>query len=150
MPQEENDSIRRIASHETIPLRHKILRPNMTPAECVYPGDDDTSSYHFGAFDNDALIGIVSLMPEKSPHSDTSSSYRLRGMAVEPHLQGKGIGKQIVECVLKTLRDDGIKLIWCNARTHAIPFYERCAFKVVGEEFDIPHIGPHFVAQIEL
>ena len=35
--------------------------------------------------------------------------------------------------------------LWCNARLHAVGFYERQGWKVEGDEFDVPDIGPHFV-----
>ena len=34
-------------------------------------------------------------------------------------------------------------LLWCNARTSAMGFYQNVGFEKIGEEFDIPTVGPH-------
>lgn len=36
-------------------------------------------------------------------------------------------------------------LLWCNGRTRALGFYARLGFTAVGEEFVVPHSGPHYV-----
>ena len=35
------------------------------------------------------------------------------------------------------------EILWCNARTTAFEFYEKMGFTIVGDEFDIPNLGPH-------
>ena len=37
-----------------------------------------------------------------------------------------------------------------NARTLAVPFYRAHGFVSVGEEFEIPDVGPHFVMRGEV
>jgi predicted GNAT family N-acyltransferase len=34
-------------------------------------------------------------------------------------------------------------LLWCNARTPAVRFYQKQGWTPVGEEFDVPLAGPH-------
>ncbi|MEQ1898473.1 MAG: hypothetical protein ABL971_13920 [Vicinamibacterales bacterium] len=36
-------------------------------------------------------------------------------------------------------------MLWCNGRTPALGFYTRLGFTAVGEEFVVPHSGPHYV-----
>jgi predicted GNAT family N-acyltransferase len=40
--------------------------------------------------------------------------------------------------------EHGATRLWCNARTPAVGFYERHGWTTVGEEFDVPPIGPHY------
>lgn len=45
-----NPDIRPVAPDETLALRHKLLRPHLTPVTCVYPGDDAVTTIHLCAF----------------------------------------------------------------------------------------------------
>jgi len=39
----------------------------------------------------------------------------------------------------------GGTMLWFNARTVAVPFYEKHGFATRGDEFEIPGVGPHYV-----
>ncbi|MAE73565.1 MAG: GNAT family N-acetyltransferase, partial [Bdellovibrionaceae bacterium] len=39
----------------------------------------------------------------------------------------------------------GCDKLWCNARTSAVPLYDRAGFTKIGDEFEIDPIGPHFL-----
>ena len=43
-----------------------------------------------------------------------------------------------------------IELLWCDARLEATGFYERLGFKMKGEIYNVPNIGPHKLMYIEL
>jgi hypothetical protein len=36
-------------------------------------------------------------------------------------------------------------LIWFNARTSAVGFYKKMGYEIVGSEFEIKEVGPHFL-----
>ena len=73
-------------------------------------------------------------------------------MAVEPAFQSKGLGRALVEVLEREAVEDPpaganggpVRLLWCNARTPAVPFYRKLGWQVVSEEFLIPTAGPHF------
>ena len=89
-------------------------------------------------------MGIASLYREARP-SGAPRGWRLRGMATEPAVRGSGFGALLLQaCVDHVARSGGGEL-WCNARLPALGFYRTAGFAVVGEQFDIPGIGPHFV-----
>ena len=78
-------------------------------------------------------------------------AYRLRGMAVDPAFHRRGIGRLLLQLLESRVLESGYTtLLWCNARTPAVPFYKSMGWKVVSEEFDIPTAGPHFVMIKEL
>lgn len=112
----------------------------------VYPLDRLADSYHAGAFLDGNLKGIVSLYPESQDGSTHKGDWRLRGMAVDRELQGQGIGKALVKVALDHARSQKGNNVWCNARTSAMGFYLGLGFQSVGEEFEIPGIGPHLIA----
>lgn len=57
-------TVKNIDGSETYVLRQKILRPNQTLADCKYPSDYETDTFHLGAFINDQLISIASFSKE--------------------------------------------------------------------------------------
>ena len=146
--------IQSITAVQTLPLRSAVLRPDRPIEESIFVGDNDPATFHLGAFADDALIGVASLYREPlrgsvaqvaAPAVQPADVWRLRGMAVEPMLQGQGYGRQLLTACLQEvgLRDG--KLLWCNARTSAVGFYQGAGFEISGAEFVIPQIGPHYV-----
>lgn len=136
--------IRRVTASDVYPLRHRVLRPNQTLADCVWQQDTDAETAHFAAEMDNQIVGIASIAI--SPReADPPNTWRLRGMATVPELQGQGIGAKVLAACLTHAKARGGALIWCNARTTALAFYRRHGFETVGEEFDIKGIGPHYV-----
>jgi GNAT superfamily N-acetyltransferase len=136
--------IRRISVAETRPLRQAILRPHQRVQELVYPGDDSAEAAHFGAFVDGELIGIASVYHEL-PHGETDKgAWRLRGMAVVPQLHRNGIGSLLLRACVDHARLRGGTMMWFNARTPAVAFYQAHGFQIRGEEFLLPDIGPHY------
>jgi GNAT superfamily N-acetyltransferase len=65
-------------------------------------------------------------------------------MAVDLSRQGGGIGRAVLAAAIEAARDAGAPLIWANARTTAIAFYESAGFVALGEgyltaETRLPH-----------
>jgi len=89
-----------------------------------------------GCFDDDKLEGCCLL-------TETDAGVlRLRQMAVISGLQGKGIGRALLQFAENIARDMGYKKITMHARKTATGFYEKLGYKVTSEEFEeisIPH-----------
>lgn len=138
--------IQNVKTKQVIPLRHKVLRPHQTIMDCYYPGDEDATTLHYAAInEQQQIIGIATVYLEKCDMFSQAAQYRLRGMATDENVRGTGVGVLIVKKILNDLHN---QLIWCNARTTALGFYEKLGFKKVGDEFTIEGIGPHFVMAI--
>jgi predicted GNAT family N-acyltransferase len=70
------------------------------------------------------------------------ASGRLRAMAVEPSLQGTGIGARLVVGLEAELKKLAVQTISLHARDTAIGFYEKLGYSIEGEPFTevgIPH-----------
>lgn len=117
-------------------LRLRVLRPGRPPEAAVWALDGHPDTVHLGAFQGATCVGIASVVPEEG--------WRLRGMAVEPDLQGTGVGAALVHALQERFGQVG-RVLWCNARTSAAGFYVRLGFVIEGEPFDLPGIGPHVV-----
>jgi GNAT superfamily N-acetyltransferase len=138
---------RRATAEEIFPLRHAVLRPGRPATASVYAGDD--RAVHIGAWDDDGalLVGCATVFPDPwagpEPPAEPSA-WRLRGMAVEPGRQRTGVGRLVLEAAVAAAREAGAPLLWANARTAALPFYDAAGWQVAGEEFVTPDTGlPH-------
>jgi GNAT superfamily N-acetyltransferase len=98
-----------------------------------------------GAFDGDRLIsaGLIAPDPERS------RTWRVRGMATEPSERGRGAGTAVLAALLEIARAEGAALVWGNVRTPARALYERAGFTAVSDEFELPHIGPHYRMELD-
>lgn len=134
-----------IEAEKTWALRHQVLRPNQTLADCAYPTDNDPGAFHLGAFQNDVLVAIASFYREQHPDLEHASQYRLRGMAVQPELQTRGLGRLLIDAGEQELRSSNVNAWWCNARSSAAGYYAKMGLQQLGPEFDLPPLGPHKV-----
>lgn len=138
-------AVRPIEARETRVLRQRLLRPHQQVYELVYPGDDASDSLHLGAFEEDELVGVASVMREPPPDGDDPHAWRIRGMATVPEARGHGHGGALLERCLTHVAAHGGTVVWCTARVMAIEFYRHHGFEVQGEPFDVPVIGTHYV-----
>ncbi len=144
--------IRLITTEETYPLRQKILRAGLPLSECQFPGDYHQDAMHAGVVLDDQLVCIATVHPDPFPElalgRENHVFLRLRGMASDATVQGKGFGTDLLRWMMERLKakySDQNLVLWFNARVKAQIFYERLGFKVRGEVFDIPTAGPHCV-----
>lgn len=145
-------SVELIPAAATRGLRHRVLRPDQPTSACVYPLDDHPDSAHFGAFHNRTLVGIASIFQESpdrptprspAPHQD----WRLRGMATDPEVRGKGYGGALLRACLRHVEQLDGRRLWCNGRTTVWDFYAHFGFQRVGDVFDLPGLGPHYLME---
>ncbi|MGF2414566.1 MAG: GNAT family N-acetyltransferase [Ferruginibacter sp.] len=121
---------------QMIALRLEILRKpqglTFTDEELAKEKDDIL----IGAFEDDTMLACCLLTKVDN------STVKLRQMAVQNNLQGKGIGASIMSFAETVARDKGFKKLMMHARDSAIGFYEEFDFKVKGDEFievNVPH-----------
>ncbi|MFK7759085.1 MAG: GNAT family N-acetyltransferase [Phycisphaerales bacterium] len=138
---------------ETHTLRQRVLRPYLTVHEVAMEHDVLPSTFHVGAkvcVDHtgiDEVVAIMTVMRDPLPGSE-SGAWRIRGMASSPEMRGKGSAGVVLKFGIKHAWSIKHETIWCNARRVAYGFYERFGFELIGDEFDIPGIGPHKVMTI--
>ena len=117
-------------------LRDEILR---RPLGLCFTKEDlekEKDDILIAAFDDDVILGCCLLS------QTCADTVRLRQMAVKNNLQGKGIGQAIMNFAETLARDKGYKKLTMHARDTAIGFYERCGYKIEGEQFmevSVPH-----------
>ena len=135
-------------------LRRQVLRPGQPWSSVDHDYDSWPDTFHVAAFGpRGEVAACASFHPDTAQHrpgSDAEHMWRLRAMASLPEVRGLGYGAAALRYGLAEIRRRGGKLLWCNARSGAVGFYERLGFSIVGDEFEIPPIGPHYVMEIEL
>ena len=137
--------VRAIQVEQARPVRNAILRPGLPAETCVYPGDHASDTLHSGAFLQGRLVGVASVFREAAPFHPTENDWRLRGMAVHEEARRKGCGKALIEACLAHAKTYNGSILWCNARLSALPFYKALGFERIGNMFDIPESGLHYV-----
>lgn len=137
--------VKQIDAKDTHDLRHKILRPNQDIADCKYPGDEDDGSFHLGAYVDDKLVSVASFYIDRHNDIEDEFQYRLRGMATDVEHRGKGYSLALLQTAIPLIEKNNIHVLWCNARSGALGFYQKVGFNVMSDEFEIEGIGPHFV-----
>lgn len=122
---------------EALDLRHRVLREPLGLKLTAEELDGEYADLHFGLRNgSDQLAAVISAKPL------TSSSVKLRQMAVDPDCQGTGVGKQLLQKVEEALKERGYQQFHLHARETAIGFYEKAGYTQVGETFteiSLPH-----------
>lgn len=125
---------------QMVQLRIDILRKPLgltfTPEEL----EKEKEEMLIGAFEDEKMLGCCMLIREDP------STVRLRQMAVLNNLQGKGIGRALMQFAENLAKDRGYAKITMHARKTAIGFYEKLGYEVRGEQFDEVTI-PHFIME---
>jgi ribosomal protein S18 acetylase RimI-like enzyme len=137
--------VARVPPQVTYPLRQRVLRPGRPVNAARLDVDDDPRTATLAArTPTGEVVGTTIVYPEPCPWlPDRPHAWRLRGMATEPGLRSRGVGRRVLDAALDHITSAGGELVWCNARVPAQGFYERAGFTTHGEPWVDPEIGPH-------
>lgn len=137
--------IKTITPQQTHAVRQPVLRPGLPESSCIFPGDELATTTHLGIYDGDKLAGILSLFENTNNLFEAEKQFQIRGMAVLPEYQKKGLGEKLMEEAEQHARNNNAALVWCNARKSATGFYKKTGYRSTGSPFDIPGVGIHYV-----
>jgi ribosomal protein S18 acetylase RimI-like enzyme len=132
-----------IEYHQMVKLREDVLRRPLGLGFDMEELESEKENMLIAAFEDETILGCCMLV-EKDP-----KTVRLRQMAVLNDLQGKGIGRALMNFAENIARDRGYKILSMHARKNAIGFYEKMGYKVASEEFTEVTI-PHYVMEKKL
>lgn len=128
---------------QMVKLREDVLRKPLGLGFVPEELDTEKANLLIGAFEEDQMLGCCMLVEERP------GTVRLRQMAVSNDLQGKGIGRALMNFAENIARDQGYRILSMHARKNAIGFYEKMGYRVASEEFTEVTI-PHYVMEKEL
>jgi GNAT superfamily N-acetyltransferase len=122
--------------NKMVELRTLVLRKplglSFDPAELA----KEKNEILIGCFDEETMEGCCMLV------RTDRETIRLRQMAVLYGLQGKGIGRTVMQFAENFARDMGYRKMEMHARKTAVGFYEKLGYQVTGDEFEevtLPH-----------
>ena len=128
---------------QMVDLRMHVLRK---PLGLDFTQDElekEKNDVLIGCFDDDKLEGCCLLT------KTDDKTVRLRQMAVNAGLQGKGIGRVLMAFAENVARDLGFRKLTMHARKSALGFYEKLGYNVCSKEFEEVTM-PHYVMEKEL
>lgn len=128
---------------QMIKLRDDVLRRPLGLSFSNDELDEEKGNLHIAAYEDDQMLGCCMLVEEGH------DTVRLRQMAVINDLQGKGVGRALMQFAENLARDRGFKKITMHARKNALGFYEKMGYRKIGSEFQEITI-PHYVMEKEL
>ncbi|MEE9142872.1 MAG: GNAT family N-acetyltransferase [Gammaproteobacteria bacterium] len=109
-----------------------FVREQNIPAFCEYDGCDPTCVHVVANGTDGGTIGTGRL----------SEDGRIGRIAVVASHRGSGVGRAMLEQLIRTASDNGLDQVFLHAQTVAVRFYEQLGFVAEGPVFDedgIPH-----------
>lgn len=122
--------IEQVGVDAVLDMRAKVLFPGEPRGVARMKRDHDLTSVHWLLSDEGRALGCASVMLYRG--------WLLRGMAVDPAFQGRGLGLEL----LRRVEADMDRPMWCNARLAAAGFYARAGWRSCGPVFSLagePH-----------
>jgi GNAT superfamily N-acetyltransferase len=138
-------NIKKITATEAFLVRQPVLRAGKPIESCHFDGDDLETTVHFGLFTHQELAAIISVFKKTNTLFTKKEQFQVRGMAVLEHYRKEGFGKALLMHCEQYCITQNTQLIWFNARTAAIGFYEKMGYQKKGLPFEIDGIGTHFL-----
>jgi predicted GNAT family N-acyltransferase len=117
------------------PIRFTVFVDEQKVPADMELDDWDPQCVHAVAFDaNASALGTGRLLPDG----------HIGRMAVSASARGTGIGSALLMALMQEARRRGHKAAILSAQTHAVPFYRRHGYEIVGAEYldcGIPHVN---------
>ena len=141
-----------VPAEATHDLRRTVLRGGRPDAEVHFPEDDLPEAFHSAVLDaGGRVVAVATASPAPSGLRPGAAAWRVRGMAVEPELQGRGAGTLLLDAVVTRARAAGAEVLWADARDSALEFYRRRGWSVEGKGYLTPATGiPHHTVVLDL
>ena len=120
-------------------LRDRLLRQPLGLQLTTSDTEHDHEHIHIGAFLQTKLIGCVIA----APVANTTGTFRIRQMAVQENIQGKGVGRGLILKAEQAIQNTQGQHVILDARVSAQGFYLSLGYQLIGDEFihnTIPHI----------
>lgn len=125
---------------QMVQLRNDILRKPLGLSFTQDELEKEKEEILIGAFEEDKMLGCCMLI------TVDPATVRLRQMAVLNTVQGKGIGRALMQFAENIARDRGFRKMTMHARQTAIGFYEKLGYQVSGGQFEEVSI-PHYIME---
>jgi len=127
------------AKQDAYSIRKRVFVEEQGVPEEMELDEFDLNARHALAYADSECIGTARLV---TLSGSVGSIGRIGRMAVLPKYRGQGIGRRLLESLLKAAQSQDIKQVELHAQVSVIPFYEQFGFIAQGDVYDeagIPH-----------
>lgn len=116
---------------DALAIRRTVFIEGQGVPQALEIDDKERQCLHFVLYDNqgNAAATCRTLANDKT-------GVTLQRMAVLPHYQGLGLGRLLLEKVIRQLQQNGISHLTLHAQLTARGFYDQLGFYAVGDEFE--------------
>ena len=97
----------------------------------------ETQALHLVLYKDNQAIGTARVL------DISAQTHKIQRVAVIKEARNKGLGAAIMKEIERYLQTTDAKSLTLGAQVHAVPFYKKLGYTVVGEEFmdaGIPHL----------
>lgn len=122
-------------------IRHKAMYPDQNQE--AFKLADDEDGIHFGLFDQNKLISVVSWFRR----NETQAQFRK--LATLEEFRNSGYGSLLMRYVIEFSVGEQVKSLWCNARVEALNFYKKLDFTETETTFNKNGMD-YVIIQLEL
>jgi predicted GNAT family N-acyltransferase len=131
------------AYNQLVDLRHRILREPLGLTFTEHDLASDQQDFLLGLTSEGIVKGCLILIRYNNEWA------KLKQMAIDPSLQGKGAGQMLLQEGHAIAREWGYSQMFCHARATAASFYQKNGWRTVGDQFTEVNI-PHFRMEVTL
>jgi GNAT superfamily N-acetyltransferase len=124
-----------LTAAETHPLRASVLRAGTLSTDVRFDDDDRPDTVHLGITIDEAVVAISTWIRRPHPDHPHLVAVQLRGMATDPALRGRGLGRRLLQAGIERVAADGVELVWARARDTALEFYLAHGFATFGRGY---------------
>jgi N-acetylglutamate synthase-like GNAT family acetyltransferase len=114
---------------QMVELRNRVLRRPLGLLLSASDIEKDARDIHFVAVIGGEMVGCLILT------EIDKETARMRQVAVDSSVQGRGVGRKLVEAFETRAQSLGFSKIILYARDSAIPFYLKLGYEAFGEPF---------------
>jgi predicted GNAT family N-acyltransferase len=122
-------------------LRFRILREPLQQPRGSERNEGDATGQHFALYSHGMLQAIARL-----DQVDENAS-QVRFVAVESHLQGNGIGQQLMQAVETACAEQKVGKLVLHARDYAVNFYEKLGYTLIGPSYKLFDVLQHYLME---
>lgn len=119
-------------------LRYRVMREPLGKERGSERNEGDSTGIHFALYEGGTILGIARL------DKVDDQICQVRFVAIESHLQGKGLGNQLMIAVEEHGAQIGYSKMILHARDYALSFYEKLGYQLIGPSYKLFDVLQHY------
>lgn len=125
-------------------LRYRVMREPLGKERGSERNEGDSTGIHFALYEDGTILGIARL------DKVDDQICQVRFVAIESHLQGKGLGNQLMIAVEEHGAEIGYSKMILHARDYALSFYEKLGYQLIGPSYKLFDVLQHYEMEKQL